>query len=256
MSNLQITVQNINSELVVDSRLIASELGVLHKNLKELIKTYYADFYQLGQVAFETQAGDIRYAETFYYLNEDQCYLLLTYCKNTPQARQAKLNLVKAYKAARNTVDLPNNLIDAVEAYLIALKEKQALALVAAEAQEKVNELTPKAQDWDALCDREGLMNVETVAKVLCVKGLGRNNLFRFLRDKSILNLSNNPYQNFVDTGYFVIRIKYNQYTLKDDSVTLVTPKGFSFIKRTLEKAGYSIPTNPTPPGAAALKAA
>jgi phage antirepressor YoqD-like protein len=239
MTNL--IVQNINSNFVIDSRLIAKELGILHKNFKELIKTYRADFEEFGQVALVAEAGDIRYAETFYYLNENQSYLSLTYSNNTPKVRRAKINLVRAFDQAKSalTLKLPENYIQALECLLLAEKEKEALALVAADAQAKLVHLTPKAEMYDAVANSGKCLKVGECAKLLAVSGMGQNNLFNFLKAEGILQKDNIPYQRFIDSGHFTVVEKFNKYNNEVYLVTLVTQKGVYFIKRRLEKAGW-----------------
>ena len=61
-----------------------------------------ADFEELGILRFQT--GEIKgrgRPEKFAMLNEDQCYLLLTYSRNTARTRQLKVRLVKAFGEAR-----------------------------------------------------------------------------------------------------------------------------------------------------------
>lgn len=88
----------------VDTRILADHLGLQHQNLFEMVKDYKADFEQLGKVRFETGASPgsrtgqkVRFA----MLNEDQCYLLLTYSRNTARVRALKVKLVQAFKEAR-----------------------------------------------------------------------------------------------------------------------------------------------------------
>jgi len=232
-----ITIQTINSTLVVDSRLIASELGIQHKNVKELIKTYQADFEGFGQVAFETQAGDVRYAETFYLLNEDQCYLLLTFVKNTPEARQAKVNLVKAFKVAREKVVQPQLPSD----YLSALK-----ALVSAEeakliAESKVLEMAPKVELYNTICESGQNITMGKLSKIIGIKDLGQNKLYEFLRKQGILQFNNVPYQAYMNKGHFVcIQTERNRRVY---TVTLATPSGIEFVIDLLKKNGYLIPS-------------
>jgi anti-repressor protein len=245
MSQLNISIYTIQDTLVVDSRLVADQLGVLHKNFKELIKTYIADFEEFGNLSVTSVGvkGTSSYAE-FYYLNENQAYLSLTYSNNTLQVRRAKINLVKAFDEARKAKQpkLPGDYIQALEALLESEKEKANLLLLNAE-------LAPKAEDWDSLCNDENYLSIEKIAKILAIKGMGRNNLFEWLRDKGILYLDGNgnnvPYQKYVESGYFVIRTKVNSHTNKTNSVTLATPKGFSFIKRRLIEDGYVLPPTP-----------
>jgi phage regulator Rha-like protein len=87
----------------VDSRAMAIELGNQHDNVVQLLKKYSADFKQFGILRFETGVIVGRgQPEQFALLNEDQCYLLLTYTRNTPKVRALKVNLVKAFREARD----------------------------------------------------------------------------------------------------------------------------------------------------------
>ena len=76
---------------------------------------------------------------------------------------------------------------------------------------------------------------MKEVAKVLNVKGLGRNNLFELLRNRKVLDRNNQPYQKFVDSGYF--RIIESRYTLPTGEVkislkTVVFQKGLAYIRK------------------------
>lgn len=78
------------------------------------------------------------------------------------------------------------------------------------------------------------LQNHSEVAKVLNC-GMGRNKIFELLRDKGVLNSKNQPYQQFVDMGYF--RVIESSVTLPDGSVrinlkTVVFQKGLDFIRK------------------------
>lgn len=57
---------------------------------------------------------------------------------------------------------------------------------------------------------------------------LGRNKLFKWLRDKKYLMRNNVPYQKYIDNGYFkVIEVTYETpYGLQVDTKTLVSGKG------------------------------
>ena len=41
------------------------------------------------------------------------------------------------------------------------------------------------------------------VAKIINIKGFGKNNIFRLLRNKGILDKNNNPHEKFESLGYF-----------------------------------------------------
>lgn len=98
----------VDQEPRVDSRLIASQLGVKNINTRELIEQYLADFEEFGLTRFETEKIEGRgRPEKFYLLNEDQSYLLLTYSQNTPQARDLKKRLVRSFGEHRRALTNP-----------------------------------------------------------------------------------------------------------------------------------------------------
>ena len=77
------------------------------------------------------------------------------------------------------------------------------------------------------------------VAKVLNYPGYGRNRLFEFLREKKVLMPNNQPYQKYVDCGYF--RVVEQKYTKPNGDIainikTLVYQKGVNYIRKLLEK--------------------
>jgi anti-repressor protein len=171
------------------------------------------------------------------------CFKELAMLSGTARGKEIRLYFLECERQLKaiqaSQPKLPGNYIEALEALIVSEKEKQTLALEAAE-------LRPKAEDWDSLCSDKNLFNVEKVAKILAIKGLGKIKLFEWLRNQGILYLDNNkrnvPYQKYVDLGYFQIKFKQNMYNGELYAVTLVTAKGFSFIKRQLIKDGYVLP--------------
>jgi len=109
MSNV-IKLEIFEGEPRVDSRLISKQLGVEHKSSMRLMKAYKADFEEFGVYRFEidkplngTSGGR---PQKFALLNEDQCYLLLSYSDNTPKSRELKKALVRAFSNARKQAGL------------------------------------------------------------------------------------------------------------------------------------------------------
>lgn len=95
--------------------------------------------------------------------------------------------------------------------------------------------LLPKAEFYDAVANSESLLSIGDVAKILDT-GLGRNKLFRYLRERHILQRDNIPYQKYVNLGYFKV-VEY-KYDYKDGTrvtrVTMVKQKGVDFIRKLL----------------------
>lgn len=97
-----------------------------------------------------------------------------------------------------------------------------------------IEDMKPKAEFFDAVTESKDAVDVGSVAKVLNM-GIGRTRLFEFLRDCGILMQNNQPYQKYVDAGYFrVIEQKWNK---PDGSThislkTVVYQKGVDYIRR------------------------
>ena len=77
---------------------------------------------------------------------------------------------------------------------------------------------------------------MKEVADILNVKGYGRNNLFKFLREQGILNRKNEPYRIFIDKGLFEIKeSKYivdKEKGVKDSFVNYIYWKDNIYLKR------------------------
>ena len=96
----------------------------------------------------------------------------------------------------------------------------------------------PKIEFFDAVASSKDAVEMKHVAKVLDM-GVGRNRLFAFLRDHSVLMADNTPYQEYVDRGYF--RVVEQKWTTKDGETrisfkTLVYQRGVEFIRRLLRR--------------------
>lgn len=102
-----ITLTQYKGEAHADSRVLAEQLGNQHESVMKTLKAYPADFKTFGILRFEI--GEIAgrgQPEQYALLNEDQCYLLLTYSRNTPIVRALKINLVKAFREARDRISV------------------------------------------------------------------------------------------------------------------------------------------------------
>jgi anti-repressor protein len=129
--------------------------------------------------------------------------------------------------------------------FVIPQTLSQALMLAAKQAeqieqQQKLLEVQkPKVEFFDSVADSKTAVPMNDVAKVLSIKGYGRNNLFEYLRNNKVLMNNNRPYQKYVDAGYFrVIEQHYQRNGEEQISFkTLVYQRGIDFIRRMLNAA-------------------
>ncbi len=95
---------NISDDQRVDTRILAEQLGLQHESVFKLVNIYKTSFDELGKVRFEigpSSGSRTHQNERFALLNEDQCYLLLTFSRNTERVLQLKVRLVQAFKQVR-----------------------------------------------------------------------------------------------------------------------------------------------------------
>lgn len=103
----------------------------------------------------------------------------------------------------------------------------------------------PKVDFADHVTDSDNAIDMGTFAKYAQKQGItmGRNTLFKWLRDQGVLMDNNVPYQRYLNAGWFkVIELTYNtgsgQYT---NPKTLVTGKGqvalINYIRKNYKEA-------------------
>lgn len=127
---------------------------------------------------------------------------------------------------------LPQTFAEALRELAAAVEEKEILA-------QQNALMLPKAQFFDAVADSKDAIQIGDAAKVLNIKGIGRNKLFEILRNETILMNNNLPYQRYIDCGYF--RTIEQKYTDKKGEPhinfkTLVYQKGLDFIRKLITK--------------------
>ncbi len=112
MSNLSINERN--GVLVVDSRLVADSLLIKHKNFLATIEKYLSQIESsFGAIAFETREFKTkqgnRSVERYAYLTEEQAIFLMTLSRNTERVVQCKIQLVKAFSKSKKLLEKVNS---------------------------------------------------------------------------------------------------------------------------------------------------
>lgn len=170
-------------------------------------------------------------------INESGLYSLILSSK-LPKARKFKRWVTsEVLPAIRKTgsYNLPDfsNPAEAARAWAKEYEEKQkALA--------QVTEMKPKAEFYDDVTGSTDTIDIGSVAKVLNIPNMGRNKLFSFLREKKVLNKRNEPYQEYVDKGYFrQIETSWEHNgTTHINLKTVVFQKGVDYIRQLVLKKG------------------
>ena len=220
--------------LVVSSRVIAEGLGKRHADVLESIDRILTNgnFRSLCiSSSYTDKKGENRRE---YLLTKDGFTL---YMFNIQGYNDFKLAYINKFNEMEKSLrfQIPQTFAE-------ALKLAYEQQLVIEEQKQKLIEAEPKVEFYDTVTGSETTIDFGQAAKVLNYKGLGRNKLFQYLRDKDILMSNNTPYQRYVDAGYFrLIETTWN--TPSNDSMvylkTVIYQKGLDFLSKIIEKDGY-----------------
>ena len=161
--------------------------------------------------------------------------------ENNEQGRKYRKYFIECEKKLKQ-LQTPSYMIDdPIERAMAWIEEQKQKKLLQQQNQKQqllLEEQQPKVEFYDDVAGSKDAVAMKEVAKVLGIKGMGRNKLFKFLRDRKILDRNNMPYQEYVDRGYFrVIEQRYNTNNgdIKITFTTLVYNKGIEYIRKLLK---------------------
>ena len=154
---------------------------------------------------------------------------------NTRYTKEEVTVLLEFMKSNNNrtALDLSDRLIGLTTDLTPALKIKKAMELMQEGYKEELAilktennkqkalliEQQPKVDFYDDVTGSKDTIDMKEVAKILNIKNVGRNKLFEILRNKNILDHRNQPYQKYVDAGYF--RVIESRFNLPDGEIKI-----------------------------------
>jgi phage regulator Rha-like protein len=142
MQNNTFPVTTLEGVQVVDSRLIATELGIDHNNFMANLKEHQIVVESFGSLLFETEVRKRNVGATtakFAYLNEDQALFMGTLSKNSPAVVEFKRKLVASFSQARQTLGEASHTAEQIRLLV----------------QEQVRKQLPNLPDFEALINNE-----------------------------------------------------------------------------------------------------
>jgi len=105
---------------------------------------------------------------------------------------------------------------------------------------ERIRHDQPLVEFANQVSNSENLIDMNAMAKLAIEENIpiGRNRLFRWLRENEILMSDNLPYQKYIDRGYFAVKesVFETGSMTKTYQQTFVTGKGQQFIIGKLRK--------------------
>ena len=225
---MELTLQT-NEEYVITLKEITDLIGVRHD--KSMAK--------VEELASEDGFGTLSKIDIVYN-DKGQTIPTYRFTKKQAIAVGARLNNQMLMKVINRLEELEKS-----KQFQIPQTYSEALMLAAKQA-EQIEQQTalikaqkPKVEFYEAVTGSNDTIDIGEAAKVLNIKGVGRNNLFEFLRQKGVLDNRNRPYQTFCDRGYF--RVVESSYSKPDGSThinlkTVVYQKGLDYIRKILSE--------------------
>lgn len=202
-----------------------------HYDLLKIIRDEFEEEINDGNFSFvdyKDKKGELR---PMYILTYNQAKQILV--RESKFVRKAMIHYIEELeKQLQSQFRVPKTFKEALQLALEQQERIEALEL-------KQEEDRPKVEFYDDVTDSKDTVDMGTVAKVLNIKGVGRNKLFEILRDKKILMSNNQPYQKYIDNGWFrQIESKFNlpNGDIKINIKTVVFQKGVDGISKILKE--------------------
>jgi anti-repressor protein len=220
MSTLEISeiTGKLHTNVMRDVRNMMAELGEIKNELSVLPATYISEQGKLVPM---------------YNLDKRAVQLLVTgYSVSLRLKVLDRLDELekKQIEVSVPVITLPQTYTEALRALLESVEAKE-------EMQKKLEAQAPKVEFYDQVTQSDDEWDMSSVAKVLNL-GMGRNTIFRRLREKGVLRHNNEPMQVYVNSGYF--RMATTTWTAPNGEQhvypkTVVTQKGVDFIRKQIK---------------------
>lgn len=220
-------MNELTTEKTMTIKEVAEALGVSYDTINNCIKRIMPNKLKHGKTT---------------YLNEFEVSEISKELKNNSAVlAHQTVEVTSTVKNTTTDLEILNNAMVALADLKRLYDRKEAEYKATIETQKmKIAEDAPKVDFYDRVTESPDCIDIGQCAKILNIKNIGRNKLFEILRQKKILNEHNQPYQKYVDCGYFrIIETSFNlpDGTQKINLKTVVFQKGVDFIRKMIEVA-------------------
>lgn len=167
----------------------------------------------------------------------------LSMVERNEKGQQARRYFIEAEKKLRTVIDaprptLPGTYREALIQLLAEVEQKEHL-------EQQLALAAPKLAFVQSIAVSENSLSFAAAAKYLKIPGCeGRNKLIDRLRMESILMQNREPYQKYIDAGYFEVQpqtYKAGQKGQRITGTTRVTGKGLEWLAKRLRESAKNI---------------
>lgn len=213
------TVSSLEFLKVINIHRVNAGMNTLENN--KFLKRVEDEIDDLGSTFFRTQkqqGGNGVNKIMYYNLNKRQ--MLLVGMRESKVVRRKVLDWIE---------ELENKLIPTnfSEALLLAYKQQKVIE----DKEEQLQLQAPKVEAYEVISNSERLSTFDECGKLF---GLGRNKLYRWMKDNGYIKHNNVPYQKWVDKG--LLDYKIDEFNGKQYYVALMTGKGIIYFRKLLNQ--------------------
>lgn len=225
----QIGLEKLNS---ANSRDIYSYLGISTRYndwiLRAIEKYDFEENVDYSKMSSENSKA-IDYIVTLDMAKE------LCMVSNTSKGKETRKYFISIEKSAKNALALPDFTNPAIAARAWADEVEAKLALE--------HKIVEKDEIILAVADlniKAGDVSFADFAKNLALENMGRNNVIKFCKAKSYLQLNTAPYQPYVNRGYFVRKPSREKINGETRYTTYLTSRGSVWLAKVI-RAEYDL---------------
>ena len=220
MSNNLMVLESSNV-LTMSSLEIAELTGKQHKNVLADIRKMLDDL-EIDSAIFSAQYKDStgRSLPMFNLPKEETICLIAGY------NAQVRMRIIKRWQELEQKESAQFKMPKTLSEALLLAGQQAALA---EERQRLLEQQKPKVEFAETVERSDGTLTMGEFAKLLPKEWkIGRNKLFKWLRDNKYLMKDNVPYQRYVNEGLFEVTETVSEYDSQDyiNLLTLITGKG------------------------------
>lgn len=229
-----------NNRPITDSLIVAETFGKRHADVLRSIEAMECsqEFTERNFALSDYMDSTGRRLPKYLITHDGFTFLAMGYTGK--EAARFKEMYINEFNSMRNDlmnqINQPSYMIDdpinRAQKWIDEERNRQALEALNKVREEQLSLQAPKVALYDTAMNANNNQTMGTVAKTL---NIGRNKLFQLLRDKKVLMRSNQPYQEYIDRGYFEVRVyTITHFTqgLENKPQTMVTPKGIGWIHK------------------------
>jgi len=200
------------NELAAEKIMTIKELAELweisYKPIRQAIKKLFPNKLQNGITT---------------YLNEKECALIK---EKIVENKRIDLDFKEKVVSESDDDLIIIRGLEAAQRKILKLRQEKELL------HNKIEADKSKIEFYDTVAKSDKWIDMAEAAKIINNAGIGRNKLFSILRANNIFRANNEPYQEYVDRGYFklVETKKIVEDEVKIFIKTVVSQKGLDFI--------------------------